>query len=667
MAIAHPRVTKALLSVIGMSITAAASATTTPASPPTLTRAACWGNYSVNPSNTTGDTDRANIQAALDKAAAIPGVVQLSAGTFYLASPLKMPSGVKLCTAGTAVLKWVGSSNASFAIENKPSAANIRISNLTFDGAGVSLNGAPSATIESNQFKNIQPIGMNSTQSVYGWFAVKLQDTTSILIQNNTFWKIAGSAIQGWRVTGTSAKPGRFENNWFGYVNQPIAMLDAQYATVKGNQGFEIERMGIEFSREEVPGKPLVDFAGIVVNNNQMANWRAFDTATCPDDVCKERYNAMGLSLVHLTGASATANVLDCGTGCLNATRGQGLEFDSVGTAKASSNVIRGFRDGISLHRGQDLTVTQNALFDVRNGVASTTQGSIDKLTISLNQIEAAPSRQIANAAWGVGIAPQWDHAGQVIIDNNAIAYATSSATSPAGGEYVGITVAQVRAGGTPGVISNNRIVIEGSPVSDFNVYGLRISGSAVSAGSPGSLQGTQITNNWVVAISKQGTGLDGGWQNNGTLGVTLQNNVFQNLAALNRPYAYHDTNGIYSNVSGNLAINMSAVAAPLPNDTSPYIATGKQVTLPTISVRASVEPPAINATGTTSLTFTSTVGATTPAFNQSIWYRGDGSVPTNVTSTAVTYVPGATRVVRDLVTNTDKALITNARVVTQK
>ena len=48
----------------------AASATTTPASPPTLTRAACWGNYSVNPSNTTGDTDRANIQAALDKAVA---------------------------------------------------------------------------------------------------------------------------------------------------------------------------------------------------------------------------------------------------------------------------------------------------------------------------------------------------------------------------------------------------------------------------------------------------------------------------------------------------------------------------------------------------------------------------------------------------------------------
>ncbi len=670
MVIAFPRLTATLMSVCGMSFCAVASATTTPTAPPALPQAVCWGHYSIKPSNTTTDTDRANIQALLDKAASFTGVVELSSGTFNLSAPLRMPSGVKLCTKNGAVLKWTGSSSASFAIENKPSAANIRISNLTFDGAGVSLNAAPSATIESNVFKNIQPIGLNDTQSVYGWFGIKLQDTANVVITNNTFWHVAGSAIQGWRVSGTSTTPSRMEGNWFGYVNQPIAMLDAKYVTVKGNKGFEIERMGVEFSREDVPGSAVVDFPGITVTQNQFANWRPFDAANCPpndNNVCKERHNIIGLSLVHLTGATATSNILDCGSGCLGTSRGLGIEMDSAGVTQATGNVISDFKDGFSLHRGQDLTVSQNALFGVRNGISSTMQGSIDKLTIAFNQIEAAPSRQIANLPWGIGIAPQWDHAGEVIIDGNLIAYTTNASSSPAGGEFVGITVGQVRAGGKPGTIQNNHVVIEGSPVTGFDVYGIRLSGLN------GSLQGTQVLNNWVVASAPpsspaqvQGTALDGGWQDNGTQGVALKNNVFQALSKLNRYYANHNTNGVYT-ASGNLAINMTSTAEPLPNQTSPHIATGKIVTLPAIAITASVEPPAINATGTTTLKFTSTVGSASTGFNQSTWYRGDGTLATNVTSTSVIYSPGATRTVRDVVTNTDKALITSSRVVTQK
>lgn len=659
MTITTNRFTNVLLSFSCMSAISVASATTTP-SPPLPDQVVCWGHYLVKTDTSSVDANRANIQSALDKAANITGVVELGAGTFTLSAPLRMPSGVKLCTSSGATLKWAGSSSANFAIENKPSATNIRITNLTFDGAGVWLKGASSATIQSNQFKNIQPIGLTATQSVYEWMGIKLEDTPNIRIVNNTFSKVAGSAIQGWRVSGTTTNPSTIEGNWFGHVNQAVSLKNAQHVTVKANHGYEIERMGIEFVREDVAGAPALDYPGISVINNQFANWRPFDITTCPDDACKERYNLIGLSLVSLAGANISGNILDCGAGCLNAGRGLGIEFSSIGTSTAKGNLVRGFKDGISLHRGQDLTVSENALLDVRAGITSTTQGTIDKLTVQSNQIEAAPSRQLANSPWGIGISPQWDHASEVIIDNNVIAYRTDSNTSPAGGEFVGIGVAQVRATGTPGIIKNNRVVIEGVPVNGFEVYGIRLSGSN------GNLQGTQIENNWVIATSQQGTALDGGWQFNGTLGVTLKENVFQNLGKLNREYANHDTNGVYT-VSGNLAINMTSTAAPLPNGTSPFIATATSATLPTIQVLSSVEPPSINATGTTTIKFTGIIGSASPAFNVSTWHRGDGSVAANASTTTVTYSPGATRAVRVLATNANKALITASRVITQK
>lgn len=664
MVISGSRLIRSLLPILGMSVITTSSAATTPAVPTTQLAPCTSSNLALVPSLAGAEANRSMIQAALDAAAAQNGTVKLS-GTFTLSGPLKIASGVTLCSSNSATLKWAGGSAPNFAVQGASSATNIRIANLTFDGAGVWLSGATSARIEANVFKNIKPIGLTDTQDVYGWFGIKLEDTNSIQINNNVFTNIAGSAIQGWRVSGTPTATSKIVGNWFGYMNQSVSMTNAQYITVNGNQGYEIERMAIEFVGDQMTGTPALDHPGITVINNRFGNWRRFDIANClGNEVCKNRYQVFGISVVSSTGAAIENNVLDCGTGCQNADRGWGIEFSSYESARVRFNTVRGFSQGIGVHWGQSMSVMYNALFDVRTGIFSTSAGSVDLLTVSNNQIEAAPSRANEYGQWGVGIAPQWDHAGAVIISNNTVAYRTTPTTALPGGEFVGINVARARNGGAAASIFNNGILIEGTPVAGFDVYGIRLSGSN------GSLSGTTIEGNWVVfsgdPMNPQGTALDGGWQHNGTQGVILQNNVFQNLQKLNRHYNYHDTNGIYS-ASNNLAINMTSTSATLPNGTSPVIAQPKSVALPNIQVSANPEPPLLNASTNTAITFTSAIGTSTaPAFNVYRWHHGNGVTSTAGSTVSPTYSPGASRVVRLLATNADRALITASRVATQ-
>jgi hypothetical protein len=654
--------------VLGASLASSAFAWTTPATPsPTLTSCDRATNSPavVQPSSTSGDTDRARIQSALDSAASTKTPVVLASGTFKLSAPLNIASGVTLCSKGGTVLQWNGASAPqTFAIQSN-SASNFRIANLTFNGAGASIYAGSGAVIEANTFKNIKPATLSDTQDVYGWFAIKLVSTTSITIRKNVFDAIAANGIAAWSVTGTSSTPSAISGNWFGHMNQPISMVNAQYTTIDRNQGYEIERMAVELIGDQLTGTPALDHPGISVTNNRFGNWRRFDTKACAgNNACLSRYALIALSVVSSTGATVSNNVLDCGSGCVNADNGWGIEFSSYGTATVTRNTVRGFGYGIGAHHGQTLTIKENALFEVSTGIFTTGAGSIDNLTVRDNQIEAGPSHFDANSAqWSTGISPTWDHAGAVTLANNTVTYKTDANRAPVGGEFVGIKVAQIRSGGTPGTISGNRVLIEGTPVAGFDVYGIRL------AGSEGSLSGTSVTSNWIVATggasTMQGTGLDGGWQNNGTQGVTLSGNVFQNLAHLNRYYANHTTNGVYT-ASNNLAINMDGSAAPVPNGPAPVLAQSKTVTLQAIKVGASPTTTTISNTAINFM-FAASISPTPVTFATFAWHYGDGRVASNVSGISGTYVPGATRLVRALAKDSNGALITATREITQQ
>lgn len=308
------------------------------------------------------------------------------------------------------------------------------------------------------------------------------------------------------------------------------------------------------------------------------------------------------------------------------------------------------------------MVIEQNAVFSARVGISSTQKGYIDKLTIRANQIETAVSRPNVHGDWGVGIAPQWGHVGEVLITDNTVAYKTSPTSDLSGGEYVGIFVATTKAGGKPGEISNNRVLVEGAPAAGFEVFGIRL------AGAGGSLRGTVLNNNWIAAVggstAKQGTALDGGWQDNGTLGVTLSNNVFQNLAHVNRYYANHRTNGAYM-ATANWAINMDAAAAPIPDAAAPVLAQAKLVTLPTISVTASPTTPVLG-TAPATFRFVSSIGTSPTEFKTARWHYGDGRIAGEINSITGTYAPGAARVVRALARDVNGALITATRTIGQ-
>jgi hypothetical protein len=660
--------------LLGASLASNASAWTTPAVPtPALTTCnrTLTSPAFVSASNAGGDTDRARIQAALNTAATYKSPVVLNAGTFTLAGTLNIATGVTLCSKGGTVLKWSGTSAPQTFAVQATGASNIRIANLTFDGAGASIQSGSSAVIEGNTFKNIKPPVLSATQDVYGWFAVKLVDPVSIAIRQNVFDTIAAGGIAAWGVTGTASAPSTINGNWFGHLNQPISMVNAQYTTVDSNQGYEIERMAVEMIGDALTGTPALDHPGITVTNNRFGNWRRIDTTSlcAGNDVCLRRYEIIALSVVSSTGANVSNNVLDCGTGCVNADKGWGIEFSSYGTASVTHNTVRGFSLGIGAHNGQTLSLNENALFEVNVGIVTSAAGSIDSLTINANQIEAAASHLDNNSGqWGSGIAPQWDHAGAVTLSNNTVTYKTSASRAPVGGEYVGIQVAAVRAQGTPGTISGNRLLIEGTPVAGFNVYGIRLSGTN------GSLSGTSVTSNWVAATggsaAQQGTGLDGGWQDNGTQGVLLTSNVFQNLSHLNRFYDYHTTNGVYM-ASNNVAINMDGTSAALPSGPGPILVQVKSVTLPTMSLSASIgtqatTTPTLGSTAAT-FSFTSSIGTSPTAFAPFAWHYGDGRVAAAVTKIAGAYTPGASRVVRALAKDSNGALVTASMAITQQ
>jgi hypothetical protein len=659
--------TKLLTTVTGASLLTLCTGLISPSfafvSPPTPAQTSCTGGTLVSVSSTAGDANRAAIQLALDNAAKTKGIVRLGSGTFSLSGSLKMATGVTLCSSAGAALKWAGPAGPSFAIDGGVS-SSIRVANITFDGAGIVLAGGSNAIIEANVFRNIKPAGLTETQNVYGWTAIWLVDTASISIRKNVFIDLAAGGIAAWKLTGTSTARSVVSGNWFARMNQPIGMENAQYVSIESNEGYDIERMAVELVGTQLTGDPVKDHPGIVVSKNRFGNWKRFDTSACLGNTeCEARYGLMGISVVSSTGAIVENNVLDCGSGCVSADRGWGIEFSSYGTARVNRNTVRGFTVGIQTHWGQTMTVEENALFDVRNGIHSDAAGSIDNLTVRANQIEASVSRPDRDGFWSAGISPQWDHTGKVLITDNTITYRTNPQLDQVGGEYVGIAVAAARSGGTPGEISLNRILIEGAPAPGFDIFGFRL------GGTNGSLTGTLVNNNWVAALgnyaSKQGTALDGGWQDNGTKGVILSNNVFQNLAHVNRFYNYHGTNGVYT-TSNNWAINMDSSAAPVPNGPAPVLALAKTVALPTISIAATPLPLQLT-TAPTTFKFVSNIASTPAGFSTARWHSGTGPIAGAVKSFSGIYSPGATRIVRALARDGNGAVISATKTIVQQ
>jgi hypothetical protein len=653
--------------LLGAGLASSASAWTTPTVPTPATTSCVRATNSpatVLPSAATDDTNRARIQTALDSAAVNKVPVVLASGTFTLKGALKIATGVTLCSTGGTTLKWAGTSAPQTFAVQASGASGFRIANITFDGAGVWVSAGSGALIEANTFKNIKPAVLTDTQDVYGWIAIKLENTVSLTIRQNVFDNIAAGGIAAWGLSGTAAAPSKISGNWFGHMNQAIGTVNAQYTTVDSNQGYALERMGIEMIGDALTGTPALDHPGITVTNNRLGNWRRVDAVTlcAGNTTCLSRYDLIGISVVSSTGAIVSNNVIDCGTGCVNADKGWGIEFSGYGASQVTRNSIRGFISGIVAHHGQTLALNENALFDVNYGIGTTAQGSIDNLTINNNQIEASASHTDEYGHWGSGITPQWDHAGKVTVSNNTVTFKADATRAPVGGEYVGIAVTPPRAGGTPGTVSGNRVLIEGIPVAGFDVFGIRLSGEN------GSLSGTSVNGNWVVAVggaaSRQGTGLDGGWQGGSTQGVTLSGNVFQNLAHLNRFYAYHPTNGDYT-ASGNVAINMDATAALRQDGTAPVLATAKTVTLPTMSLSSTPATPVLGSTAAT-VSFTASLGTAT-TFAPFAWHYGDGRVTGAFKSISGSYAPGASRVTRALAKDSNGALVTVSKTITQQ